>query len=277
MKNVLITPTYAPDFERCKVLIESASRWVTSVEEHLIIVDRHDSKLFETLSTDRVRIICKEDILPTGVYQLPLQKRWWLTGCSWPVRGWILQQIIKLAVARESSADAAVFVDSDVLFIKPTDLNDLWVSSKLRLFRCERGPNQYRCKRHQNWYKFACSSLSIPEPSQQQGSFIAQLTAMRPDMVKMLCIELENKYSRPWYQTLLQTFDFSEFVLYGLFIEKIGEENAGHFFTDQQLCHSSWFYDIQDENRIQDFINKTLSHHHAIHLQSNLGLAPINL
>lgn len=281
MKNILVTPTFAPDFERCKAMLKSSARWVSGVDEHILIVDKADLGLFKKLQDKRVRVICKNEVLPIGLFQIPLQKRWWLTNCSLPVRGWILQQIMKIAVAKEAKADAVVFADSDIMFIRNFDLNDLWSGNNLRLFRANRGPNLYSDKRYKNWYEFGCNALNLDNPHRQSGAFITQLATMRPDLTKRLCHTLENKFSVPWYETLLNTWDFSEYILYGIFVEslseKFGTEHAGHYFNDKELCHSSWFYDIHSKTDVDDFVSGVADRHYAVHLQSNLGLGSTTL
>lgn len=271
MNNILVTPTFAPDFERCKALLESSEQQLSGVSEHLLVVDRPDLELFAPLQTAKVRVLCKNELLPSMLFQIPLQKRWWLTGCSLPVRGWILQQIIKLAVAKDCGADAVVFADSDLMFIRPLDLNELWCNSRLRLFQNQRGPFMYRNRRYQNWYGFGCDALNLGNPDDQHQAYITQLATMRPDNVTKLCEALENRFQRPWYQTLLNTWDFSEYVLYGLFVGRLGQD-SGHFFTQQELCHSSWFYEINKPSDVADFVSQASKHHRAVHLQSNLGL-----
>jgi len=277
MNNLLVTPTYAPDFLRCKAMLESASRYISGATQHLILIDEPDWGLFKSLQSSNVQVVCKSEYLPTNLFRVPLQKRWWLTDCSWPVRGWILQQIIKLAVAAKSPVDSVSFVDSDVIFVRPFHLDHLWDAQQLRLFRNTRGPKQYRHIRYKNWYRFSCNALSIGKPEYQPSTFIVQLMSMRPELVRRLFRKLEDRFRRPWYQTLLNCFDFSEYTLYGLYAESLGEARSGHYFTESALCHSSWFYDIHTEQDVQSFVAKRSKKQCAIHLQSNLGLKPDSL
>jgi len=278
MQNILVTPTFAPDFERCKAMLESAEQYISGVEEHLLLVDKSDLSLFQKLQNNRIRVICKNEVLPAVLFQVPLQKRWWLTDCSPPVRGWILQQIIKLAVAKGSQADAVIFADSDLIFVRNLSLNDLWSGNQLRLFRTERQPNLYSDKRYKNWYGFSCKALALGNPQAQTGAYITQLATMRPNLTRMLCNALENKFSKPWYETLLNTWDFSEYILYGVFVENLlketDEKNCGHYLSGDELCHSSWFYDIHSKVDIDEFVAKTTPQHCAVHLQSNLYFDP---
>jgi len=277
MKNILVTPTFAPDFKRCKELLGSCDRWVSGVDEHYLIIDSKDAALFKPLQTSSVRVICKEELLPIDLWQIPFQNRWWFTSGSLPVRGWILQQVIKLAFAQQSKADAVVFADSDLVFIKPFNLNSLWRSNQLRLWRQPRGPKQYRCQRYQNWYNFAAKVLEVEDAASLKGGFISQLMSMRPDVVRKLCQVLERRFQRPWYQVLLNTWDFSEYTLYGLFVESLEKQEAPHFFVRESLCHSSWHYKIASEQDVTGFIANAKAQHCAVHLQSNLRFDSVSL
>jgi hypothetical protein len=62
----IITPSYPPDFERCRLLCETMDRYVRSEFHHVIIVDSADYRLFKTLSGTGREVIQKEDLLPLG-------------------------------------------------------------------------------------------------------------------------------------------------------------------------------------------------------------------
>ena len=273
MINLLVTPSYASDYQRCKRLIESSERWVTGIDKHLIIIDEKDATIFRPLQhqhTERLEIVTKEQLLPEWIWRIPGQKRWWLTRCSLPVRGWIMQQIVKLYVAYRSKADAVIFADSDLYFTDSFDANKLWQQDRLRLYKNKRGPNLYNDRRYQNWYQMGCDLLQLGEQSQQHGAYIAQLNAMRPCNVRRLAAVIEQQQQMPWVRALLRCQDFSEFILYGQFIDCLGEEASGHFMDDSQLVHSSWFHDIRTDTDLQQFLVDQPAHQCAVHVQSNL-------
>jgi len=74
----IITPSYAPDFERCKLLVESVYKFVDPPVNHYIIVDREDLNLFKTLANQRVTLLTKEDIFPFWISQVSL----WAGQCE---------------------------------------------------------------------------------------------------------------------------------------------------------------------------------------------------
>jgi hypothetical protein len=117
----IITPSFAPDFERCQLLAESVLRHAAPHVEHCIVVDRNDERLFSRLRSPRTRIVCKEDVLPRWLRRLPVQSKWWLNLKGLPVRGWIIQQITKLSAPEISDADTFLFLDSDAFLVRAYD------------------------------------------------------------------------------------------------------------------------------------------------------------
>ena len=73
-----------------------------------------------------------------------------------------------------------------------------------------------------------------------------------------------------WQRSVLNMNDFSEFILYGVFAESKGLDNW-HYDTDEQLCFSSWFYDLRDKQSVRAFVRQVPDSAIAIHVQSNLG------
>ena len=106
MRTALITPSYLPDLHRCELMLDTAHKHVSGMVGHFILVDQSDMPHFAHLRSPNVTLVAKEDILPSWIRKAPLTSKWWLSAKTLPVRGWILQQIIKLAVAHHIDADA---------------------------------------------------------------------------------------------------------------------------------------------------------------------------
>src|SRR5215469_13511811 len=97
-RMAVITPSFAPDFELCVALNRSVLQNSLDTVHHHIIVPRSDLKLFARLAGPRTHIRCEADFLPRGFVRVPLSKFTVNLGRPFPpVRGWILQQVIKLA------------------------------------------------------------------------------------------------------------------------------------------------------------------------------------
>jgi len=139
----IVTKSYAPDFESCCELHASVLRHTSPGVVHRLIVPKSDVALFGTLRSERLEISCTEEKLPAhfwsaqhvdvvfktlAVMASPVRKMRRSAGelfvntrRIWPpVRGWILQQIVKLAAVAESDADILITIDSDVALSGPS-------------------------------------------------------------------------------------------------------------------------------------------------------------
>ena len=140
----IVTASYAPDFERCRLLCETIDRFVTGAPRHYILVEQRDVALFRQLETRDRMIISERDLLPHWLrpYDDPLslfKRRIWLSLKTQPLRGWHVQQLRRIAIAAHVREDALVYVDSDVAFVKPFDCRVFWRDGLVRLFRRDDG------------------------------------------------------------------------------------------------------------------------------------------
>ena len=184
-----------------------------------------------------------------------------------------MQQVMKLAMAERYQSDAILFADSDLVFVRPFSALDIYQGDLLRLWRGQRGPNQRTDRRYRNWYAMAAAVCQLEDPDAINGSYIAQLTSWRHENVVQLYRQIEAGRNSGWLVRLLRYIDFSEFVLYGVFAEHCLSAQHGHYLDKQNLCHSSWFFDVQTPEDVSSFIGQMSPHQVAVHLQSNLGMS----
>jgi len=274
MKISLVTPSYGPDFERCKILCESVDKFVNNYNQHLIIVDHKDYQQFKTLRSKKTEIIIKEDYLPGWLSKVPLSKKWWFSLKTLPVRGWILQQIIKLSMAEISSDELFLFVDSDVAFIRPFDASSIENNNLARLYSAPRKMEDYHDRRKQNWHFHAAKMFAISDTEILTQDYISQLVVWRKDTLEHLTNYIQESHQRPWKEVLCGTLDFSEYTLYGIFAEHILKENSGHYSTPQELCYCSWHQDIKNHGELQTFLDSVPQNYKSVLIQSNLDIAP---
>lgn len=136
MQMTMITPSYGPDFDRCKMLVNSVNKYVPDTVEHVLLVDQRDEAQFQKLASSRTRVMTVESVLPWWIMRLPMARRWWFSFKSMPVRNWILQQVVKLGVGEHIESANYMFVDSDVSFIRPMNLGEFTdEQGKLVLYR----------------------------------------------------------------------------------------------------------------------------------------------
>ena len=104
----MVTPSYGPDFELCRLLCRSIDIHVPSDIHHYLVVPKNDADLFSKLANHRRSIIIEETVLPGWLHKLPLTKKWRLSTRSLPVRSWVCQQIIKMSAPSYTKEDGLV-------------------------------------------------------------------------------------------------------------------------------------------------------------------------
>ena len=266
----LVTCSYRPDFERCRRLCETAKRYVPGEIQHLLIVPRRDAKIFDALVDHRTRVVTVESIVPRGFWRPPGSSKWWFTSFGLPVRGWIMQQITKISVPEAVDTEAVVFVDSDVVFIRDFDATALERDGALRLYRV---PDAAKTGRHLLWHRESARLFGLPDRGYFGADYIGQLVAWRCADVRAMREQIERTTGRAWYKALARTLHFSEYILYGVYVEHVrGMEETRYWGDADDLCLASWHHDLSDPAGQETFLTSLTPRQVAVLIQSNLDL-----
>jgi Family of unknown function (DUF6492) len=268
----LITPSYAPDFQRCQLLVRSVHAFVQVPFQHYIIVDRCDYRLFESLKNHYTRVLTVESVLPWWIWQEPLWHKFWLSLKNRPMRNWILQQIVKIAVAQQIEEDVAVFIDSDVTFIRPFDLSRLTRSGALRLFRDDIG-NETQRQMHHKWHQSASQLLDLPDINPAVPDYIGNLITWKKSNVVQMCDYLEQTSGRGWIETLGNVWNLSEYVLYGTYIDRVLGAAAGQYADSHNFCHDYWMPENLDDQKLQNWIAGVARDQVAVMISAKAGIS----
>jgi hypothetical protein len=242
-----VTPSYAPDFQRCKLLCWSIKQFVEVPIHHYIIVDQKDFSLFQTLADRHTTILTKENILPSWIQRIPLfdKKNLWFNfrgykSGNWLIRGWLVQQIIKLAAAQYVSEEVLIFLDSDVAFIDRFDVHSLVREEKIRLFRVEQYIN-VNDKLNHVWKEEAKHLLNLPAEKHYQDNYVSQIVTWRRSTLLQMYQHIERNMQKDWLETLCNMKHLSEYILYGMFASYVAGDQAGHYDDHlQKICWCYW-------------------------------------
>jgi len=268
-KFAFITCSHQPDFERCTRLCASMDELIHPGYPHIIIVPARDKKLFRQLESGSRTVILAQEILPARFWHLPLLSKWWLDNGMWPVRGWMMQQVIKLCADVVTSCENIIFVDSDIEFIRPLQHDRFFSKGVLRLHR---KPMHRNDGTHLKWHHAAGELLALT-PAYFGSDYIGPLATWRRSNLIKLKHHIEATTGRPWYEAVARRLTVSEYTLYGVFVEHVlGIEKSGHFPNAEDLCHCLW-----SEDQTEMFLTQ-LNHQvspQAVLLQSNIGLDSI--
>lgn len=278
MKIALVTPTYAPDLAFAKLLCRSIDRYVTGIDEHLLVIDKRDKKIFQSLTNDYRKLVIKEEILPNWLIPPIIGRRWWFSLRSLPVRGWIVQQMVKLSMLEISQADIFIFADSDVVFIRKFNVQHIVKDNKIALYGGSLKPIDQKDPRHITWYRNARALFHLPQQEHVHlnKDYITQLVCWRREVLQALIDTIKNNNNqKDWRITLARCLDFSEYILYGIFVEEVlGLENSQHYATQQEIVDCSWHHDIFNKSDLEHFITNVPEQYVALLIQSNLKFSP---
>jgi hypothetical protein len=236
----VITISFAPDFGLCVALNRSVLDNSPDTVQHHIIVPRSDLKLFGRIAGPRTHIRCEADFLPRTFVTVPFSNiKVNLSRPFPPVRGWIQQQIIKLAAVAASGEDVVLTADSDVQFFRPFTAETFVREGKVRFF-CN--PNQIdkRLPRHMIWHRVARTLLGLPPAEPPYPDYISSLLAWDPVIVRRMLAQIAATTGRRWPTAIAGQLHFSECVLYGVFVNGVIGAPANSFPSDDPLCLCYW-------------------------------------
>lgn len=264
-KFALITPSYAPDFERCKLLAQSVEYCLVDDTKQYIIVDRRDFLLFKQLASSKIEILVVEEILPSWIFRILGVKKWWLSWRTLPIRNWVLQQLVKLSVFDVIDENVVVFCDSDNTFIRPFELKSRLVKDgHLALLRVD-----FKNKDVYEWIETSKKLLGIANQQIPAAMYVSNMITWHRDNILAMRFRLEEVNNTHWIRALCRYRNISEYTLYGVFVEHIiGLQTANHFLFDDELIKPSWSIPLNSEAKVKDFFDNLKEEHIGVMIHS---------
>jgi hypothetical protein len=270
-----VTVSYGPDRERCELLCRSLDELAPS-SEHLIIVDRADLPQFHDMESGRRRVVTTEGLLPGHVVRvatrrLGLRSNLFLHAGK-PIRGWLIQQLAKLASSREVDCDVIVHADSDVALLRPFDPRSLVdEDGRVRLYRApdmidESLPDHVRWHRSaENLLGLATSPLPLPD-------YITSLVPWRRANAIAL-LDFLDSHRRSWMRAIAGAWNFSEYMLYGRFVSNVlGEVRAGQFVSSTSLCRDYWGPEALSHEQIEELLDSVADDQFGVSITAKAGM-----
>ncbi|MDO9418266.1 DUF6492 family protein [Pararhizobium sp.] len=276
MSTALMSASYAPDFERCKLMCESVDQHVKGDWHHYLLVDSEDVALFRQIAGPRRTIVDQRELLPWWLRSVPDPfrpgKKLWLRPFGKPLRGWHVQQLMKLAFCRHVSEEALIAIDSDVILVRDIDPASLWQDGRFRLYRKLAEIDESIRSDHVTWLAHADTVLGVGPYRLPANGFIDSMVSWRTDTARALLDHIERHNGCQWQRAVTQSRAFSEYILYGRYVEEV-LGGAGHNMTDEPFCHVVWFDDVytNDMAGLRRFVGDMGPNQIGIGIQSFIG------
>jgi hypothetical protein len=254
MTLAIVTPSYRNDFSLFVDLHRSVLRYTGETVVHYAIVPKHDLELFGPIAGSRCVIIPEESLYPphyirTGslsqvINHLPgMPSRARIAAINTkrpvhPIRGWMMQQVLKLEFCRRVTVDKVLLVDSDVELVRPLDEAILGYDGHAMLYR-KAGAIDADMPIHRQWHVVAHELLGLPPAQFPAADYVSSFCVWDPAVVRAMVDQIEQATSRAWADAITRLRTFSEWTVYGVYAtEVMGYKGAS--VRESSLCHSYW-------------------------------------
>ncbi|WP_068158459.1 DUF6492 family protein [Rhodococcus phenolicus] len=280
----ILTPSYLPDLPHFTELHASVRRYTADDVVHHVLVPNRDFAAFSQIDSPKLRVHPEDENLPSTfistygfaslLRHIPrMSKLPRITAVNlarpWPpVRGWILQQILKLDAASRIDADVVLIIDSDVVLIRPIDVSDFLRDGTVRFYRLPGGIGA-EMSEHHLWHRTAARLLGLAtHESDSVTDYITSFVPWDPRIVRKVQRRVEDTTTSDWQSAVARELRFSEYFLYGVFVDHLGTPEERSFTSSSTLCHSHWGSAPLDKTGADRFLESIGADDVAIHIQS---------
>jgi Family of unknown function (DUF6492) len=273
-----VTISYGPDRDRCALLRRSMEVFAPTAE-HWVVVEGPDLPLFRSLQDARTTLVTTEEVLPLWLRRMNLRRvglrsSIWLQARGRPVRGWLVQQLAKLAVSEQLTADVVVFADSDVVLMRPfNSASVVGPDGRMRLYAHPDAIDE-RLPNHVRWHRSAERLLGVEPIDFPMPDYIAALVPWKRENAAALLARIEATTGRHWLRAVAAASDVSEYVLYGRFVAEVLGEDAGQFVTSSPLCRDYTATAPLSDGELAAFIDGVVPGEIAISITAKAGMRP---
>ena len=270
-----VTPSYSGDYRRCLLLCRSMDALLAGNWVHYVVVDRPHFAMFKHLQSPRRQVLVTDDVLPGKMrllFHMPFlggRSVWWSRSGGFAI-GWHLQQMVKIGIASHLSEDGIAYCDSDTFFLKPFDTAALSEGKKIRLYR---SPSAAKVADGANpaFMRAALNMLHLPIDASYHGYIDNFVTWRRQDVLELQSY-LGQKNHGQWQRAFRNRINFSEYNLYGLYVEKLGRGQDTHFATSEHLCKTHWLRSPMNGLEVAGFCGSLKSSEVMVGIQSFAGI-----
>jgi hypothetical protein len=165
----------------------------------------------------------------------------------------MMQQIVKLQTPSYVDADVLLFADSDVLLVRPVDAHTFQHDGRVVLYRKDNGVDHH-LPRHVVWHDVARTLLGVPAGSPPFPDYISAFNVWDRSLVCALQGRIQEVTGRPWIDAVGSQLHFSEYILYGVFVDHVMTAPHNGSPVDSMRCHDYWKTEPLDPDEAEEFV-----------------------
>lgn len=232
----VLTPSFRGDAGLFAHLHRSVLANTAHSVVHHVVVPPSDAHLFREHEGTRCRVWTHQDLLPRHYLSVPHASGLTLNlRRPWPpVRGWVTQQIMKMAAAAVIDARAVLIVDSDAVLVREAALDQFTHNGRLWHYRKDRAVTA-GMERHVLWHNVARRLLGLPGVAVAPlPDYVSPIIVWDPSVVRSMIARIADSTGRNWVDAVAGQLHVSEFVIYGVFVDHVGATVP----VEADLCHN---------------------------------------
>ena len=266
----VVTPSYAIDYELCRDLCHSLVCNTSAEVMHHLVVPEEDLQLFAGLANRRCRVWSERELLPRHIVatprlnravrrvpRLPASARVAAMNRHRPfppIRGWILQQVLKIEIASRVDAEVVLLLDSDVALARPVAVDDFRKNGQTVLYR-KPGAVTADMEDHVRWHNVARRLLGLAPGSLPRPDYVSSFMAWDSSVVAAMQARITEVNGRPWADVLAGQLRLSEWTLYGVFADEVLGWKDNGIHRDVPRCHEYWDRTPMTRQHALDFVS----------------------
>ena len=263
----IVTPSYHRDYEPCRLLVDSVNRYVEDKIKHYLIVPKSDYCLFRHLESSRTIVKFQEDFLPWWIIPTVFSKKWYLSLKTFPIRGWIRQQIVKLSIGEMLPESVYLIIDSDTFFVKRFSLDNFVKGDSISLYREIADEDWHH---FDDWQRKASRLFKLDNFKPDRSVYVAPFLFWKKENLQSMFRTIETTQKKSWQRALCSQLRLSEYTLYGVYVSQVmGIEKSGHYYDSVKHTHDYYGRVPLSISELQSFRQKLKDHHLAVSISAH--------
>lgn len=252
----VITPSWRPDAGLFDDLHRSVLECTPPGTMHHVVVPWAHRDAFVRYQSSRCRVWTHPELIPRRYWRMP-GGVWLNARQPWPpVRGWVMQQAVKIAATARMETDVVLLIDSDVTLVRPATADTVTAHGRPVLYRDEQGIHA-GMPRHLQWHQVAHDLLGLPPaPCPPLPDYVTPVGIWVPATARAMQRRIERTTGKHWLDAFTGQLHISEFIVYGVFVDHLLSTNGDRLSTGGSLCYNSWVREPMDTAAALEFADR---------------------